>query len=77
MGGRAKISIQVSDFQLRLFCTILVSCTLWQIPLWSQRTSSCLVSATKPLSYVLASKSMTCETSLVIQQLRFHLPVLP
>ena len=67
VGGRSKVEARFPDFRLRLFCTILVSCTLWQIPFSSQRTSSCLVSGTKPLSHVLASKSMTCGTSLEVQ----------
>ena len=75
--GRSKVAARFPDFRLRLFCTILVSCTLWQIPLSSQRTSSCLVSGTKPLSHVLASKSMTYGTSLEVQQLRFHTWGLP
>ena len=67
VGGRCKVAARFPDFRLRLFCTILVSCTLWQIPFSSQRTSSCLVSGTKPLSHVPASKSMTCGTSLEVQ----------
>lgn len=32
VGGRCKVAARFPDFRLRLFCTILVSCTLWQIP---------------------------------------------
>lgn len=45
--------------------------------LWSQRTSSCLVSAASPCHMSLHLNPWLVRLPWVIQQLRFHLPVLP